>query len=136
MRFDTKIAIVVRADLPVWQRLNMTAFLASGVAGGYVEVTGEPYRDGSGTPYLAMFRQPVLVFQADADQLREARRRALDRGLGVAVFTDDLFVTGNDEDNRAAVRAVPADKLPLAGLALYGRRAHVDRAVGGLRLHS
>ena len=32
MKFDTKIAIVVRADLPVWQKLNMTAFLASGIA--------------------------------------------------------------------------------------------------------
>lgn len=32
MKFDTKIAIVVRADLPTWQKLNMTAFLASGIA--------------------------------------------------------------------------------------------------------
>lgn len=136
MRFDTKIAIIVRTDLPVWQRLNMTAFLASGVAGGRAEVMGEPYQDGSGTTYLPMFRQPVLVFEADAEQLRKVWRRALDRGLGTAVFTDDLFVTGNDEDNRAAVRAVPADKLPLAGLAVHGRRTDVDKAVKGLRLHA
>ena len=31
--FVTKIAVVIRDDLPVWQKLNMTAFLASGVAG-------------------------------------------------------------------------------------------------------
>lgn len=34
MRLDTKIAIVVRADLAVWQKLNVTAFLASAVAAG------------------------------------------------------------------------------------------------------
>src|SRR5215831_6725871 len=28
MRFDTKIAIAVREDLAVWQKLNVTAFLA------------------------------------------------------------------------------------------------------------
>lgn len=31
MQFDTKIAIVLREDLPVWQKLNMTAFLVSGI---------------------------------------------------------------------------------------------------------
>ncbi len=29
--FDTKIAIVVREDLATWQKLNVTAFLTSGV---------------------------------------------------------------------------------------------------------
>ena len=32
MRFDTKIAVVVLADLPTWQKLNVVAFIASGVA--------------------------------------------------------------------------------------------------------
>ncbi len=29
--FDTKVAVVVRDDLEPWQRLNVTAFLVSGV---------------------------------------------------------------------------------------------------------
>ena len=33
MDFDTKIAIVVRDDLATWQKLNVTAFLTSGVTG-------------------------------------------------------------------------------------------------------
>jgi hypothetical protein len=33
MTFDTKIAIVVRDDLAVWQKLNVTAFLTSGIVG-------------------------------------------------------------------------------------------------------
>ena len=32
--FDTKVAVVVRDDLAAWQRLNVCAFLMSGVVGG------------------------------------------------------------------------------------------------------
>ncbi|MEV7965032.1 DUF2000 family protein [Sphaerisporangium sp. NPDC088356] len=56
--------MVVREDLAVWQKLNVTAFLASAVAGGAEDVIGEPYADGSGNAYLAMFRQPVLIYSA------------------------------------------------------------------------
>lgn len=31
--FDTKIALVVREDLATWQKLNVTAFLTSGIVG-------------------------------------------------------------------------------------------------------
>ena len=135
MRYSTKIAIVIRDDLATWQRLNVTAYLASAVAAGRPEVIGEPYQDGSGNDYLAMFRQPVLVYQATADALARAHGRALGRELPVAVFTEDLFATNNDWDNRATVRAVPVEKLPLVGIAVYGARNVVDKTLDGLRLH-
>ncbi|WP_433249415.1 DUF2000 family protein [Streptosporangium sp. CA-135522] len=135
MRFDTKIGIVVRADLAAWQKLNVTAFLASGVAGGGPQVMGEPYADGSDNRYLAMFRQPVLVYAADAAGLSAAHSRALARGLDVALYTEELFKTDNDDDNRAAVRAVPGDELRLVGIAVYGPRTAVDKVLKGLALH-
>ena len=135
IRFDTKIAVLLRDDLQTWQRLNVTAFLVSGIAGTRAEVVGEPYEDADGTPYLPMFRQPVLVFSGDAGLLTTAHRRALDRGLDLAVFTADLFATGNDDDNRAAVRAVAKDKLDLVGIAVYGPRNAVDKALKGAQLH-
>ena len=46
--FDTKVAIVVLDDLPVWQKLNVTAFLATGIAGSAPEAMGEPYEDAAG----------------------------------------------------------------------------------------
>jgi len=49
MRFETKIGIAVLEELAVWQKLNVTAFLASAVAGERSEVIGKPYEDGSGT---------------------------------------------------------------------------------------
>src|SRR5690242_21703401 len=41
MRFDTKIVVVVRDDLENWQRLNVTAFLASGITAN-PDLHGEP----------------------------------------------------------------------------------------------
>ena len=82
-----------------------------------------------------MFRQPVLVLEGSKEVLTAAHQRALARGLPLAVFTADLFATGNDEANRAAVTAVPRDDLDLVGLALHGPRNAVDKVVKGARMH-
>ena len=130
-----KIAVVVRDDLAPWQALNVTAFLVSGIGTGLPHVVGEPYLDGSGARYLPMFGHPVLVFAADAAALARAAGRARARGLAVAVYTDDLFATDNDVDNRAAVAKVTTEDLALAGIAVAGPRRDVDKAVDKLRLH-
>lgn len=135
VRFDSKIVVLVREDLAVWQKLNVTAFLVSGIAGGVPGVMGEPYRDADGTPYLPMLSQPVLVMAAGPGELTAAHGRAVDRGLDVSVFTDDLFTTGHDAANRAAVAAVPRAQLRLAGVGVHGPRNAVDRSVKGARLH-
>ena len=135
MRFDTKIAVLLRDDLVSWQRLNVTAFLASALAGADPDLIGETYEDADGTRYLPMFRQPVMVFAGGREMLVLAHGRALDRGIPVAVFTAELFATGNDVDNRAAVRAVAREKLDLVGLALHGPRTAVDKVLKGARLH-
>ena len=135
MKFDTKIAIAVQESLAAWQKLNVTAFLASAVAGGAPEAIGEPYADGSGNAYLPMFRQPVLVYAAEPAALGRVRALAVGRGLAVAVYIEEMFKTGHDEANRAAVSAVAADDLPLVGLAVYGPRNAVDKVMKGLPLH-
>jgi hypothetical protein len=135
VRFDTKIAVVLRDDLEVWQRLNVTAFLVSGIGWRAPEVIGEPYADADETEYLPMFRQPVLVYEASKEALAAAHERAVGRGLAASLFTADLFATGNDRDNRAAVRAVRTKDLDLVGLAVYGPRNAVDKVTKGARLH-
>jgi hypothetical protein len=135
VRFDTKIAVVLRDDLEVWQRLNVTAFLVSGISQEAPEVIGELYADADGTQYLPMFRQPVLVFEGGKEVLAAAHERAVGRGLAVSVFTADLFTTGNDRDNRAAVLAVHRQDLDLVGIAVYGPRNAVDKVTKGARMH-
>lgn len=135
MRFPTKIAVAVRDDLETWQRVNVTAFLASAVAGAHRDAIGEPYEDAAGNRYLAMFREPVLVYAGSPAALDRCRTRALGRGLPTAIYTMQMFTTDNDADNRAVVRAADADHLDLAGVAVYGERSAVDRAFDKVRLH-
>ncbi|AGS70381.1 MULTISPECIES: DUF2000 domain-containing protein [Streptomyces] len=135
IRFDTKIAVLLREDLEPWQRLNVTAFLVSGLGSRLPELVGEPYEDADGVAYLPMFRQPVLVFEGTKETLKAAHAKALTRALPRAVFTADLFGTGNDRDNRAAVRAVPTADLDVVGLAVHGPRNAVDKVLKGARMH-
>ncbi len=136
MEFDTKIAVVLREDLAVWQKANVTAFLVSGIAGTAPETVGEPYVDASGNRYLPMFRQPVLVYGSDGAGLRRAYERALSRDVELAIYTNELFTTGHDGANRAAVAAVTAEELDLVGIALRADRKLVDRIVDRLRPHA
>jgi hypothetical protein len=135
VRFDTKIAVVIREDLAVWQKMNVTAFLVSGIAGTVPEIVGEPYVDGSGNRYLPMFRQPVMVFGADAPGIRRAYERGRQRGVEMAIYTRELFATSHDEANRAAVEAVPEDELDLVGIAMHADDKVVDRVLDRLRPH-
>ena len=130
-----KMAVVVRDDLRDWQKLNVTAFLTSGWGARRPDLVGADYRDADGRAYQPMFAQPVAVLVGDAAALRRAFDRAAARGLDVAVYTDDLFATGNDDDNRAAVAARATADLPLAGFAVCGDRRTVDKALDRLRLH-
>ena len=135
MQFDTKLVVVLRDDLAVWQKTNVTAFLVSGIAGTVPGVVGEPYRDASGNEYLPMFVQPVLVYEADAAALRRAYERAMSRSVTPAVYTQELFDTSHDEANRAAMVGVPADELDLVGLAFRTERKVADKIVDRLRFH-
>jgi hypothetical protein len=135
VQFDTKIAVVLRDDLAVWQKTNVTAFLVSGIAGTVAGIVGPPYRDASGNEYLPMFVQPVLVYEADSAALRRAYGRAMERGVTPAVYTQELFATNHDEANRAAVAAVRGEELDLVGIAFRAERKVVDKVVDRLSLH-
>jgi hypothetical protein len=134
--FDTKIAVVVRDDLATWQRLNVTAFLMSGIiATGRAGTVGPNYEDAGGVAYLPMLRQPVLVYEASADAIKKVHRRALERETDLAIYTHELFSTGHDDDNRAAVKAVATDDLDLVGLAIRAPHRPADQILRGLRRH-
>ena len=135
MQFATKIAVVLRDDLAVWQKANVTAFLVSGIAGTDPGTVGGPYADASGNRYLPMFREPVLVYAADAPGLRRAYERAMQRGVELAIYTHELFTTDHDEANRAAVAAVRGEELDLVGIAMRAERKVVDKVLDRLRPH-
>ena len=133
--FPDKVAVAVRDDLAVWQRLNVTAFLISGITATADDAVGPPYEDADGTTYLPMLRQPVLVFEAAAEKLKTVHRRALERDAALAIYTSELFSTGHDDDNRAAVRAVATSDLDLVGVAIRAPHRAADQILRGLRRH-
>jgi len=136
MQFDTKIAVVVRTDLEVWQKLNVTAFLAGGIAASFPACIGEAYEDSSGTQYLSLIGQPILIYGADRAALTRALERALARNVKPALYTEDMFRTTHDEANRAVVKTVARTELNLVGLAFRAERKVIDKVVDGLKFHT
>jgi hypothetical protein len=96
---------------------------------------GEPYRDADGCEYLSLLVQPILVFAAGRDELHTVRERAGRRDVALALYTADMLATGNDADNRAAVRAVATAELDLVGLGLRAPHRDADAVLRGLQRH-
>jgi hypothetical protein len=133
--FETKIAIVVRDDLETWQKLNVTAFLMSGIVGASTDLIGDPYRDAAGNLYSSLCIQPVIVLAADRQTLASVHRRALDRAVPHALYIEEMFTTGHDAANRAVFAEHGPDTAKVVGLALREDRKVVDKITKGARMH-
>lgn len=133
--FDTKIAIVVREDLAVWQKLNITAFLTSGIVGASEGLLGEPYEDAVGNTYNPLAIQPMIVLGADSDTVRAIYRRAMERGVRLSLYIEDMFKTGHDAANRETVKRYRPEEMNVVGLALRDDKKVVDKITKGARMH-
>lgn len=133
--FDTKIAFIVRNDLPTWQRLNVVAFLATGIASAVPEVIGQPYIDAQGRQYGSISGQPMLIFEASRDELQKVHRKGLERELCIIPYIYAMFTTGHDEANREVFKAEDAGNMDFVGIAIQGPKKDVDKVLKGLTLH-
>lgn len=134
--FDTKIAILVRDDLATWQKLNVTAFLMSGITGANSGLIGEDYVDCEGNTYLAMSRQPVIVLSGSANVLRNARKRAIERDVKTVAYIEQMFSTGHDDENRKVFSEHTSAAENTVGIALLADKRLVDKITKGAKLHS
>src|SRR5260370_10900145 len=134
--FDTKIAIVIREDLATWQKLNVTAFLTSGIVGATQGLLGERYEDAAGNAYHPLAIQPMIVLSADAEAIRAIYRRAMERGARLSLYIEDMFATGHDAANRAAVKQYRPDAMKIVGLAMREDKKVVDKSTKGARMHA
>ena len=134
MEFDTKIKIVLRNDVDPWQELNVTAFLMSGISGTQ-DIIGQPYIDKDNVHYLPMSQQPIMIHAATGDQMKDLLQKALTKDVVISIYTEELFKTYNDEDNRAIVAQFRTDELNLVGIGIRGKKNQVDRLLKGFELH-
>lgn len=133
MNLDKKIAIVVREDLLTWQKLNVTAFLASGF--GTQDIMGENYKDKSGKVYLPMSGQPILIYAANKEEMKEILAKAVNREIEISIYNEEMFSTNNDVDNRAMIEKYLTEEIEPIGLGLCGKKQHVDKTLHGYKLH-
>jgi hypothetical protein len=135
--YPDKIAVVIKDDLATWQKLNVTAFLASSVAIAFPDTHGKPLINAQGQTYLPFMIHPVLVYKADNDaQLKRAFARAKDRGLHIGIYTSGQFATKNEQENLAEIAKYTDEELTLVGIVVYGENKKVDKALDGLKFHS
>ena len=133
--FDTKIAIIIRDDLATWQKLNVTAFLMSGITGANPGIVGKAYEDRNGKRHLAMSVQPVIVLAGPANVLTNIRNRANDRGVDTVAYIEEMFGTGHDDANRAVFAEHDATAANTVGIALRADRKIVDKITRGAKMH-
>ena len=123
--FDTKISVVVREDLATWQKLNVVAFLTSGVVSATAGLIGEAYEDAAGNTYDALMIHPIIVLSADRETLKTIYGRAMERRVRLSLYIEDMFATGHDAANRATVRQYARRherRRPCAARGQKGRR--------------
>ena len=135
MEFDTKIAIVVADDLPVWQKLNVVAFLTSGVINENDNIAGEEYRDAEGKSYSRLCVQPMVILKAGREKLSTFLQRANSRDVRSAIYIEDMFATGHDAANRETVTKYETGSLPLVGIAIRTDKKVADKVFKGAKLH-
>ena len=134
--FDTKISIVVREDLATWQKLNVVAFLVSGVVGAKPGLVAEPYEDATGNIYNPLMIQPIIILSADRETLKAIYGRAMERRVRLSLYIEDMFTTGHDAANRATVKQYAPEGMNVVGLALREDKKIVDKITKGARMHA
>ncbi|MEO1110784.1 MAG: DUF2000 family protein [Pseudomonadota bacterium] len=134
--FDTKFVVVVREDLAAWQKLNVTAFLSTGIAAAKPDLIGQEYRDAAGNSYHSMSVQPIIILSADKDLIRKVHTRALQRDVKSSLYIEDMFATGHDSANRDVFAAYGPDDAPVVGIAFHADRKTADKITKGARMHS
>lgn len=133
--FDTKIAIILREDLAAWQKLNVTAFLTSGIVAQTPAIIGEAYRDGDGNFYNPMTVQPMVVLATNQQGLRTIHKRSLERQVITSAYIEEMFATGHDAANREVFAHYAPDTAKLVGIALRAEKKLVDKITKGAKMH-
>lgn len=125
----TKIALVLRDDLPPNLAANAAAVLGLALGARLPDLLGEDAKDADGTAHLGLNTHPVPVLTAPADRLKALHRADTVLRIG---FTE---VARRSRTYPEYVEALADVSDPgFVAVALYGPRAEVGRLTRDLRL--
>jgi hypothetical protein len=82
-----------------------------------------------------MSQQPIMIYSASTQELKDLLKKALTKEVKITIYTEELFKTYNDTDNRAKVAEYETDELNLVGIGMIGKKNHIDKMTKGLKLH-
>ncbi len=133
--FETKLVIVVREDLATWQKLNVTAFLATGHAAANPEIIGAPYQDANGNSYNPLSGQPMIILSANGNTLSNIHKRAVSRNVPSALYIEEMFSTGHDAANRTVFAEFGPDDAKVVGIAIRADKKIADKITKGAKMH-
>jgi hypothetical protein len=137
MEYENKIAIILKNDLANWQKLNVTAFLASSIAIQFPETHGSSFVNASNSQFLPFIKQPILIYKADTDaEIKKVYNKAKEKSLHIGIYTEPLFSTKSAEENYIEIAKYTDETQVLIGIIIYGETKKVYKALGGLKLHS
>ena len=129
------MAILVLEDLAIWQELNVTALLATGIAAAAPEAMGQAYVDAAGRRHAPLPGQPMLIFGTGPETLLRAYRAAIACGLTRHLRAGHVLDRSRRGQPCRRVLAEPAEAPDLDGLALRGPRRGIDKATKRALLH-
>ena len=92
--------------------------------------------DSDGNRYLPLLVQPVVVLEASAGQAQDRARPRERREVPIALYTADMFATGDDTPTaRRYSGAVATADLDIVGIALRAPHRDADAVLRGLDRH-
>jgi len=79
-----------------------------------------------------VIREPIFIYGASSVELSRTHGSVANRGIRFAIYTEPLFETANDAENRASIAATPTTAVDLVGLGLHGVRKIIGKITGSL----
>lgn len=123
---STKLALVLRDDLPANVAVNAAAVLGLSMGARLPQLLGADGTDADGGRHPGLHTHPVPILSAPAETLRhlhvQARRRPDTLTVG---FSEVARAARVYEDYLQTLADTPADGIGYVGLLVYGPRKHV-----------
>ncbi|QYX79589.1 DUF2000 domain-containing protein [Streptomyces akebiae] len=132
---QTKVALVLRDDLPAAHAANTAAVLALSLGGRIGDSVGRDGEDASGGDHPGLNTHPIPVLTASAQELTVLLERARSADeVRLVSLTETARRARDYEDYLTELKATHAENLEYLGVIVHGPRSKVSRLTRHLSL--
>lgn len=132
---QTKVALVLRDDLPVSHAVNASAVLALSLGGRIGASLGRDGEDASGGIHPGLNTHPIPVLSASEVELKTLLERAAAAdGVQLVSLNETARRSRDYEDYLAELKATSTESLEYLGVIIHGPRNKVSKLTRQLPL--